>query len=454
MSLNAKSAKSVRKQDLTSQKTPFVAFKSFSFAHQATLGQTTISLTALTTPTSYAAQGFLQPSVSDLQAANLLLYKRNLRLHSTFRGPLLEYDAYVVTGSATIRLNFTAEDGEIFVGVVSDVAKTGLQMIDAAPLVSTGTLTAGTSDYVVGQAFSLNKYSSMQVGDVLVFIEGQQVFRNAGNATASVSANGQYEELNAGSGLSNTIRFNTVDPLKDRAVLVISNGMLAERPDGSLRAAMETLAGQNDAIATTLAVLAGVPRTNFQSAPNSVDLQSFGQRVVAMEANRARIDLANVWTTPQAIPGRTDGATVPAGYPGEKITWTTPPGTQSATTTTTDWTNAFLTATPGTWLFFASIMATVATGSVALNASYIVVSITDSSNNVVQEMEKLIYISTSAANSITSETSLAFSFPAYISANTIYKIRIQRVDANGVGTASAINTATQRSQFFGVRMGQ
>ncbi|MFM2009546.1 MAG: hypothetical protein RIR02_1496 [Pseudomonadota bacterium] len=283
MSINGKSIKSVRRKDLTTQKTPFVAFKSFQFAHQASAGDTTISLTALVTPTSYSSAGFIQPSVSDLQAANLLLYKRNLQLISSLRGVLLEYDAYQIVGSSTIRLNFEAEANEIFVGTISDVAKDGLQVIDGKSLVSTGVLSANQSDYVVGQSFTRNKFPTAQVGDVLVFIGGELAFRNAGNATASVSADGNYEEVDGGSGLSNTIRFNIVDPVNDRPIVVLSNGMLAERPNGSLRAEIESLAGQMDAVIETLAVVAGVPETNFQAAPNDVDLQTFGKRVIDLE---------------------------------------------------------------------------------------------------------------------------------------------------------------------------
>jgi len=352
MSLNAKSTRSIRKKDLTTQKTPFVAFKSFSFAHEATAGTTVISLTALTTPTSYAAQGFLQPSASDLAAANLLLYKRNLRLHSTIRGVLLEYDAYQVTGNATIRLNFEAEDGEIFVGIVSDVSKSGLQVIDGKTLVATGELPADTTDFVVGQAFSLNKYPLAQVGDVLVFLNGQQMFRNVGNATASVSADGNYEELDAGSGLSNTIRFNLTSP-SALPVLVVSNGMLAERPDGSLRAEIETLAGQNDALIDTVAALAGVPTSNFRSAPNNVDLQTFGQRVIDLEETRAKLDEPNAWTSYQPIPGRTDGVAVSSGNVGEFLE----SGVSSVTARPV---NAFsdvnsLVLTPGNWIITANI---------------------------------------------------------------------------------------------------
>jgi len=451
MSNNAKAVKSIRKTDLVSQKTPFVAFKAFSFAHEATAGQTVISLSALTVPTSYASRGFVQPSVSDLSAANLLLYRRNLRLQSTLRGVLMEYDAYDVTGSLTIRLNFPAESGEIFVGVISDVSKTGLQVIDGQSLVSTGVLGANASDYVVGQSFALNKYSTKQVGDILVFLDGQLMYRNAGNATASVSADGNYQEIDAGSGLSNTIRFNIVDPVNARPITVLSNGMLAERPEGSLRAEIETLAGQNDSIIETLAVVAGVPTTNFRSAPNSVDLQTFGQRLITMESNRARIDLANTWTAYQPLLGRTDGLAIPAGIVGEKITWVSAPSNLSLTTSMQDWTNAFITLTPGVWNVFANISITVNTASAAGDTEFAQIVITDSSNAIVQEMDRLFLVKTVAAVVNSAQGNLSFAYQISVSVNTVHKIRALKTDLTGVGSASILNSAGQRSQFFAIR---
>ena len=451
MSNNAKAVKSIRKTDLVSQKTPFVAFKAFSFAHEATAGQTVISLSALTVPTSYASRGFVQPSASDLSAANLLLYRRNLRLQSTLRGVLMEYDAYDVTGSMTIRLNFPAEAGEIFIGVISDVSKTGVQVIDGQSLVSTGVLGANASDYVVGQSFALNKYSAKQVGDVLVFLDGQLMYRNVGNATASVSADGNYQEIDAGSGLSNTIRFNIVDPVNARPITVLSNGMLAERPEGSLRAEIETLAGQNDSIIETLAVVAGVPTTNFRSAPNSVDLQTFGQRLITMESNRARIDLANTWTAYQPLLGRTDGLAIPAGIVGEKITWVSAPSNLSLTTSMQDWTNAFITLTPGVWNVFANISITVNTASAAGDTEFAQIVITDSSNAIVQEMDRLFLVKTVAAVVNSAQGNLSFAYQISVSVNTVHKIRALKTDLTGVGSASILNSAGQRSQFFAIR---
>ena len=419
MSNNAKAVKSIRKTDLVSQKTPFVAFKAFSFAHEATAGQTVISLSALTVPTSYASRGFVQPSASDLSAANLLLYRRNLRLQSTLRGVLMEYDAYDVTGSMTIRLNFPAEAGEIFIGVISDVSKTGVQVIDGQSLVSTGVLGANASDYVVGQSFALNKYSAKQVGDVLVFLDGQLMYRNVGNATASVSADGNYQEIDAGSGLSNTIRFNIVDPVNSRPITVLSNGMLAERPEGSLRAEIETLAGQNDSIIETLAVVAGVPTTNFRSAPNSVDLQTFGQRLITMESNRARIDLANAWTANQQFLGLTTGAAIAAGYIGQELfvdkTTTFSVGSPVADTFY-DVTGMSLSLTAGVW--FISLTGGTIRGIVSGFAGITVCALRDGGSNAISMVDSsVVAIGTS-----------------YLSTGTI----VGFVNTNGTGNSATV----------------
>lgn len=284
MSFAAKSSKSIRKKSTTTQQSPYIGTKALMFAHEITsASQTVINLSSLTTPSAMLGRGFVQPSSSDLATAQLLFYRKNLTLMSSLRGDLWDFDSYVVTGNNSIQLTFTPEVGEIFVGKISDVAKSGLQAIDGKALSVTGTLAAGQTDFVVGQSFSVNKYPSAQVGDVKVFVDGILQARNSGNATASSTADGNYQELDAGSGLANTIRFNLADTVNARSITVVSNGMIAERPEGSLRAEIESLAGQLDQIIPTVAQLAGVAETAFQSAPNDVDLKTFGDRVISLE---------------------------------------------------------------------------------------------------------------------------------------------------------------------------
>ena len=62
--------------------------------------------------------------------------------------------------------------------------------MDANPLISTGVLVTGATEYNVGQAFEIGKYISQQVGAVTVFIDGQQQYRNPANGTSG----GNYQE--------------------------------------------------------------------------------------------------------------------------------------------------------------------------------------------------------------------------------------------------------------------
>lgn len=344
MSYAAKSTRSIRKKSTANQKSPYVGTKSLMFAHEITsASQTTINLSALNTPSSMLARGFVQPSTGDLATAELLFYRKNLTLMSSLRGDLWDFDSYQVTGSASITLNFTPEVGEIFVGKIADVAKTGLQALDGKALSVTGTLAAGQTDFVVGQSFAVNKYSASQVGDVKVFIDGILQARNSGNAVASTTADGNYQELDAGSGLSNTVRFNQ-SSTDARSITVVSNGMIVERADGSLRAEIESLAGQLDKIIPAIASATGVAETNFQSAPNNVDLKGFGDRVLALETNRARLDVANTFagsnlfnaaTTFAVIPTRSDALAIPGGVIPSAIYRTFSSGTSTALIVTT-----------------------------------------------------------------------------------------------------------------------
>lgn len=150
-------------------------------------------------------------------------------------------------------------------------------------------------------------------------------------------------------------------------------------------------------------------------------------------------------------PGYTGGTAIGEGNIGEKITWSSAPSTQSVSGTLADWTNASLPLTAGIWDVFASVQVMVQTGTTLLSTCSITVSITDSSNNIVQEMEKLFYVGTPAANASTGYTCIPFYFQAVLSGDVTYKIRAQRADSGSAGSASIINQSGQRSQFYAVR---
>jgi hypothetical protein len=287
MSVTGNATISIRKKDLEGSKPIAIGFKKLVFAHQAAAGETGISLTALTTPTDMASAGFVQPTANELSSAQVLFNRKNLTIISSAKGELIDYMSYRVASNNQINWEgFTTEEDEIFVCIVDHEPMTGLQTVDASPMQpATGTLSAGTTTISVGEAFEVAKYPSRQIGDVLVMLDGQTLLRNVGNATAAPGADGDYEEVDNGSGLGSDIEIN-VSKAFDRSYIVISNGLRVNRPDDSRDQALDSLAGQVDAMIPTLAVTAGVPESTFQAAPNNVDLKSFGDRVGKLERYR------------------------------------------------------------------------------------------------------------------------------------------------------------------------
>lgn len=293
MALTGKGALSLRKKDLENSKSSALGYTNLIFAHKCSGGETGIDLTALIVPTEMSSVGFVNPSVSAMAEAKIKFFRRNLRLKSSARPELIDFLSYDIATSSRINfIGFTALPGEIFVGILDTNPKTNLLAVDAQPVISSGPLLASTVDYNVGIPFKTGEHISTQVGSVLVFKDGIQQFRNANNALAAPSADGNYQEIDAGGGLGVIIRFNVPDA-SPHNILVFNPG-LAERPDGSMMAVIENLAGQLDRVIPTVAGLAGVPPTNFQSAPNSVDLKAFGDQVYDHETRIETIEALEV----------------------------------------------------------------------------------------------------------------------------------------------------------------
>ena len=275
MSIIGTGTTSLRKQDVAQQIHSGTAYKTLVFAHKATLGATGVDFTALVQPPEMASLGFTNPASSDILSANILFYKTNLTVMSSMRGALIQNLSYTVPTSARINFQgFTAADGEIFTFSLQVGVKDGLNIVDASPVVATGELAVGSTDFVVGTPYEVGKFSGQQVGAVLVFRNGQIQFRNTGNGTSG----GNYQEVDAGNGLGSIIRFNN-PPLLQTDNIVVWGHYLTQKPDGSMMAAIESLAGQIDKIVPIVADAAGVPTSSMQAAPNNQDLKAFGTTV-------------------------------------------------------------------------------------------------------------------------------------------------------------------------------
>jgi len=286
MTVTGKGLISLRKLDVEGSKPIALGFKKLVFAHRATIGETGISLTALVTPPAMLALGFVQPTAAEITTAQLTFFRKNLRLTSSVSGEMVDYVKYTIGSNSRINfVGFTAAAGEVFVGVIDHAPVTGIQVADAAVAVSTGDLAALTVDFNTVSAFEVNKYPFTQVGSVLVYVDGVLQLRNIGNVTAAPAAPGAYQEINNGSGLGTTIRFNNTS-VSIRKIVVVSNGTLVNRSNSSRDQAIESLAGQVDVMIPYLATVAAVAQTTFQAAPNNVDIKTFADKVVALQSFR------------------------------------------------------------------------------------------------------------------------------------------------------------------------
>jgi hypothetical protein len=285
MSTTGKSSISLKKADLLNQKNPAMSVRKLVFAHKAAAGESGINLSALTTPVEYSSKGFVQPSYEELQRANLLFHRKNLRLISTARGQLVDYDSYEV--SSNLQINFTDSFGtsqadEIFIGFIEPVVTTGNLVADVEFILQTGTITAGEADVNVGKSFVTNLNPNHQMGAVMFIIDGAVKRRNVGNATAAPSAPGDYEEVDNGGGNCTLLRLNNTSG-SDQDYIVVSTATTVVRPDGSVLDEIEKQQGTIDKLVETTASLAGVPEGNFQVTPTQPQLKQFGDRLVGTE---------------------------------------------------------------------------------------------------------------------------------------------------------------------------
>lgn len=260
--------------------------KSIKFWHEASAGDTSIPFGSLIMPASVAANGHSNPTSTTIMSANLALFQNNVEVHSFLNGELLE-STYVVKNNQITFVSYVALEGEIFRVKYKDDVITGTNVVDARPLTATGILLTGDTEFNVGEAFKTNAYPNTQLGEVLVFVDGICQFRNVANATATPLADGNYQEVHSVDGFGSIIKFNDVFG-SDKNIQIISRNLIAERPDISMLQLIDSLGGQIDGILQTVADLAGVDISTFQTNPNQVDLKAFGDKVTE---NKALIDI-------------------------------------------------------------------------------------------------------------------------------------------------------------------
>jgi hypothetical protein len=278
-SIHGKNTLSFRrtKSSTADQSSPII-LQDYKFAHESVLGgETVIDLDALVTPTSINT-GIINPVGGQLAAINLKNNSNSIVIISSDKGTLQQGSWQISNSGRQINLAYETEPNEIFTVQVRATQATA-NVVDADAFAITGTLLAGETDIPLGQVFTLNANPTEQIGEVILTIDGVEQLRNVNNAVADPLADGNYQEVESGSNQMNLLRLNEAFPV-DVAYSVKANGLIVNaEPNNSVTQKLESLGGQLDAIIPTVADLAGVPDTDFQGAPNNVDLKAFSDKV-------------------------------------------------------------------------------------------------------------------------------------------------------------------------------
>jgi hypothetical protein len=268
--------------------------KTLIFKHQASAGELLINTTALSTPAEAAANGFTQPSLAEVAELQLLVNKKNLKIHSS-RGIWLQmYEDFVVQDAHTIRLigniadSGGALEGEVFTVYATPVQANTVLTTDAKKMYQEYVLPDGQTLLNLGREYSVNTNSAYQIGSIRVFRNGQgPLLRNVGNVAADPLADGNYQEIDAGNGIGTTIEFN-VAPSGQDDVIVVEFG-LEYAGDLSIVGDIESLYGAFKKLIEDAAPAFGWPESRYLNFnPSEVERRTFGDLVYLWKQYTAR----------------------------------------------------------------------------------------------------------------------------------------------------------------------
>ena len=280
-------------EDISLTKEDFLESKQFAstarkiiFAHKASGGESGINLLSLSTPPELSANGFVQPPTAEISSSRLLFNKKNFRLISSApeRGELWMHDHYVITSEGFISFlnGITALPGEIFRGEIIDVPQTAIVTADARSVTRTFQLAVGQTLLNLGALYKVgeNLTANSQIGSIKVWRNGTLQMRNVGNAVASPSADGNYQEYDpANLGTSNQIQFN-IAPVGQADEIIVEFGLHVFSGDVEIYGAIEQLYGILFKLAQDAAPAFGNSLSTYLSAnPSQVERRQFGDKV-------------------------------------------------------------------------------------------------------------------------------------------------------------------------------
>lgn len=277
----------VRKEVKESQAGSIQTTKTLIFKHEASAGDLVIDTTLLTPPAEALANGFIQDNPSSV---NLLVNKKNLKIHSS-RGVWLQmHEDFKVTGANTIQLigNIAslggALEGEVFTIYAAPIQSNAVLTTDHKKQYQEYILLDGQTVLNLGREYEVNRNPLAQIGSIRIFRNGVgPMLRNVGNAAASPLADGNYHEVDVGNGLGTTIEFN-IPPSGQDDVIVVEFG-LEYAGDFSLVGDMQSMWGSILKLAEDVKDLGPYDISRYLTAnPSEIERRAFGDLMLAMKA--------------------------------------------------------------------------------------------------------------------------------------------------------------------------
>lgn len=275
----------VRKEVKESQSGSILTTKTLIFKHEAGAGDLVIDTTALSVPSEALANGFVQDNPSSL---NLLLAKKNLKIHSS-RGLWLQmHEDFKVVGANLIQLIGSIKDtggaleGEVFTIYANTVQSNAVLTTDHKRNYQEYLLAEGQTVLNLGREYEVNRNPGIQIGAIRVFRNGAgPLLRNVGNAAADPLADGNYQEIEAAGGIGTTIEFN-VAPSGQDDVIVVEFG-LEYAGDFSLVGDIDALYGAILKLADDVKDLGPYDITRYINAnPSQIERRAFGDMVLLL----------------------------------------------------------------------------------------------------------------------------------------------------------------------------
>lgn len=297
MGTTAREDISTTKKELVSSKGVVFAPRTIQFAHQFVGSETSLNMLSLTTPSLLSGNGFVNASPQEIAGANLSVFGKNLKLSLSRGLELKPYVHYLIANNNIVFIGSLKDNGgaltdEILFGEIQMAAGNAQIVGDVRFVRGTVEVAVGQTLVNLGERFKVNENPASQIGDVKIKRNGVGIYRNVGNATASLSADGNYQEMDSGTGYGVSITLNEppigqADLIEYEIGVQLSSGDLAlwdqfQRLQGSILAlsqdAAEGFYGDTD-YSRYLSV-----------SPSDLDRKAFGDLVVAQAAKIAALE--------------------------------------------------------------------------------------------------------------------------------------------------------------------